>query len=140
MTRRTLVYLTAITGALSMSLLCAQVAPPETTVQKLTPDEMKALAAGDTKYFFLDVREPKELEDLGTLPGYVNIPMGELESRLSEVPKDRLVVVACRSGARAAKAAAMMEKAGYTQLRLFAMKEYVDKGYEAIHPKVAEKK
>ena len=140
MSRRILLFLTAVTVALAMSLLCAQVAPPETTAKKLTPDEMKALAAGDTKYFFLDVREPKELEDLGTLPGYVNIPLGELESRLSEVPRDVLVVVACRSGARAAKAAAMMEKVGYTQLRLFGMKEYVDKGYEVIHPKVPEKK
>ena len=43
---------------------------------------------------FLDVREAKELQDLGTLEGYVHIPIGELESRLAELPKDRPILVA----------------------------------------------
>ena len=42
--------------------------------------------------FFLDVREPDEIRKLGSVPGYVNIPMGELETRLKEVPKDKLIV------------------------------------------------
>jgi rhodanese-related sulfurtransferase len=48
----------------------------------------------EKKVFFLDVREPKEIEELGTLEGYHNIPLGELEERLSEVPKDRLILTA----------------------------------------------
>jgi len=40
------------------------------------------------------VREPKELTELGTIKGYVNIPLGQLESRLSEIPKDKLIVTA----------------------------------------------
>jgi rhodanese-related sulfurtransferase len=40
------------------------------------------------------VREPKELAELGTIKGYVNIPLGQLESRLSEIPKDKLIVTA----------------------------------------------
>jgi rhodanese-related sulfurtransferase len=44
--------------------------------------------------FFLDVREPKELEDLGTLEGYVNIPLGQIEKRLSEIPKDKAIITA----------------------------------------------
>jgi rhodanese-related sulfurtransferase len=46
------------------------------------------------KVFFLDVREPKEIEELGTLEGYRNIPLGELEKRLAELPKDRLILTA----------------------------------------------
>ena len=46
------------------------------------------------KVFFLDVREPKEIEDLGTLEGYHNIPAGELEKRLGELPTDRLILTA----------------------------------------------
>ena len=42
--------------------------------------------------FFLDVREPDEIRKLGSVPGYVNIPLGELEKRLKEVPKDKLIV------------------------------------------------
>lgn len=48
----------------------------------------------EKKVFFLDVREPKELTDLGTLEGYHNIPLGQLEKRLGELPKDRLILTA----------------------------------------------
>lgn len=44
--------------------------------------------------FFLDVREPKEIEELGSLKGYVNIPLGELEKRIGEVPKDKAIITA----------------------------------------------
>ncbi|MFN8684598.1 MAG: rhodanese-like domain-containing protein [Acidobacteriota bacterium] len=44
--------------------------------------------------FFLDVRDPKEIEELGSLKGYVNIPLADLEKRLSEVPKDKTILTA----------------------------------------------
>lgn len=55
-------------------------------------DVMAKLEKGEI--FFLDVREPKELEELGTLEGYVNIPLGEIEKRLAEIPRDRPIVTA----------------------------------------------
>ena len=135
MMRRTWMIAAALTAAMAMAFLCAQEAPPETTAKKLTPEELKALVSGSTKYFFLDVREPKELEELGTLAGYVNIPLGELEKRLSEIPRDALVVVACNRAVRAAKGAAILEKAGYKQLRICALNEYKEKGYAMVYPK-----
>ena len=48
----------------------------------------------DKKIFFLDVREPKEIEELGSYEGYVNIPMSQLEARLRELPKDRPILTA----------------------------------------------
>ncbi len=48
----------------------------------------------EKKVFFLDVREPKEIEELGTLEGYYNIPVGDLERRLGELPKDKLILTA----------------------------------------------
>jgi hypothetical protein len=48
----------------------------------------------DKKVFFLDVREPKELEEFGSYEGYVNIPMSQLESRMAEIPKDRPILTA----------------------------------------------
>ncbi|HUJ24317.1 MAG TPA: rhodanese-like domain-containing protein [Bryobacteraceae bacterium] len=69
--------------------------------QKKTSDDEKQLSADELKklleknnVFFLDVREPKELEDLGTIKGYVNVPLSQLEKRLSEIPKDKLIVTA----------------------------------------------
>ena len=42
--------------------------------------------------FLLDVREPDEIKELGSVPGYVNIPLGQLASRLKEIPKGKAVV------------------------------------------------
>ncbi len=121
------------------ALLAAAPAPAqETSAKRLTPEEVKALASGGQKYFFLDVREPKELEELGTLPGYVNIPLGDLEKRLSEVPKDTLVVTACNGGGRASRAAELLEKHGYRTVQYCALREYKEKGYELIYPKAPE--
>ena len=61
--------------------------------KQLSADELKKLL-DEKKIFFLDVREPRELAELGTIRGYVNIPLGQLEKRLSEVPKDKLIVTA----------------------------------------------
>lgn len=52
----------------------------------------KWLATG--KVVLLDVREPWELEKFGTLEGYLNIPLGQLEKRLHELPKDRAILTA----------------------------------------------
>jgi hypothetical protein len=52
----------------------------------------KLLAEG--KVLLLDVREPKEIEELGTIEDSVNIPIGQLEKRLGELPKDRLILTA----------------------------------------------
>jgi rhodanese-related sulfurtransferase len=117
-------------------LACAQVEPP----RKLAPEELKGMIEKKEKFFFLDVREPDELEKLGTLPGYVNIPLSQLESRLSEVPRDRLIVSTCNRARRAATAAEILRKNGYKQILLCAMNDWKDKRYEVIYPKAAEKK
>jgi len=66
---------------------------PHEEEKNLSADELKELLE-KKKVYFLDVREPKELTELGTIKGYVNIPLGQLESRLSEIPKDKLIVTA----------------------------------------------
>jgi hypothetical protein len=60
---------------------------------KMASDDVMALIEKG-EVFFLDVREPKELEELGTLEGYVNIPLGQIEARLSEIPKDKAIITA----------------------------------------------
>ena len=50
--------------------------------------------------FILDVRYPPELE-VESVPGAVNIPLPMLRSRLNELPKDREILVFCRSAQRA---------------------------------------
>ena len=77
-------------------------APPDTTAEQPTraPEEMRVAAADidkllkDGDVVLLDVREPEELEAFGTRPGYINIPVGQLEQRLSELPKDKTILTA----------------------------------------------
>ena len=66
---------------------------PAAEEKKLSADELKDLIE-KKDVFFLDVREPKELEELGTIKGYVNIPLDQLERRLSEIPKNKLIITA----------------------------------------------
>ena len=77
-----------------LALLSLGVCGATAQEKNLSADELKKLLENEKNLFFLDVREPKELQDLGTVKGYVNIPLGQLESRLSEIPKDKLIITA----------------------------------------------
>ena len=70
----------------------AQAAAKPQAPKMAADDVMSLLEKGEV--FFLDVREPKELEELGTLEGYVNIPLGQIESRLAEIPRDKAIITA----------------------------------------------
>ena len=61
--------------------------------KRVKAEEIDSLMASG-KVFFLDVREPKEIEELGSYEGYVNIPVTQLEKRLGELPKDKLILTA----------------------------------------------
>jgi len=61
--------------------------------KRVQSDDIDKMLA-DGKVLFLDIREPWELEDLGTHVGYVNIPLAELEQRLAELPKDKPILTA----------------------------------------------
>lgn len=57
-------------------------------------EDLEKMLKDEKNMFFLDVREPKEIEELGSMKGYVNIPLGELEKRMGEVPKDKTIITA----------------------------------------------
>jgi NADPH-dependent 2,4-dienoyl-CoA reductase/sulfur reductase-like enzyme/rhodanese-related sulfurtransferase len=62
--------------------------------------------------FLLDVREPVELA-VENMPGAVNIPIGQLRGRLGELPRDREILVICRSGQRAYYATRVLLQHGF---------------------------
>ncbi len=62
--------------------------------------------------FLLDVREPVELT-VESVPGAVNIPLGQLRSRLEELPRDREIHVICRSAQRAYYATRILLQNGF---------------------------
>jgi rhodanese-related sulfurtransferase len=64
------------------------------------------------KGFLLDVREPFELS-VEKAPGAVNIPLGHLRARLGELPRDKEILVICRSGQRAYSATRVLLQNGF---------------------------
>lgn len=62
--------------------------------------------------FLLDVRNPPELA-VESVPGAINIPLPELRARLSELPRDREILVICRSGQRAYYATRILMQNGF---------------------------
>ncbi len=76
-----------------------------------------ALAEVAPRVQVLDVREPEEFaHGLGHIEGALLVPLGQLDARLAELPRGRPIVTVCRSGARSARAAAMLGKAGFAEV------------------------
>jgi NADPH-dependent 2,4-dienoyl-CoA reductase/sulfur reductase-like enzyme/rhodanese-related sulfurtransferase len=62
--------------------------------------------------FLLDVREPVELS-VESVPGALNIPLGQLRTRLEELPRDRQILVICRSAQRGYAATRILTQNGF---------------------------
>jgi NADPH-dependent 2,4-dienoyl-CoA reductase/sulfur reductase-like enzyme/rhodanese-related sulfurtransferase len=62
--------------------------------------------------FLLDVRNPPELA-VETVPGALNIPLPQLRARLGELPRDREILVICRSAVRAYYATRILLQNGF---------------------------
>jgi rhodanese-related sulfurtransferase len=60
----------------------------------------------------IDVREPWEYQ-AGHIPGVVLIPMGEIPSRLAELPTDKTLVITCRSGNRSDQVTDFLRAQGF---------------------------
>jgi rhodanese-related sulfurtransferase len=63
----------------------------------------------------VDVREPSEWRQ-GHAPQAKLIPLGSLESRVSEIPREREVLLICRSGNRSGTAQRQLLQLGYEQV------------------------
>lgn len=70
----------------------------------------------DNGLVLLDVREPHELE-ISALPGAINIPLGQLASRLLELDSASEMVVFCKAGTRSARALELLLSAGFRKLK-----------------------
>ena len=101
--------------------------------QKVAPITMidwpKAFEMNKAGAVLLDVRTPAEVAKGMASESAVNVPLQELPQRLSEVPKDKDLLVYCRSGKRSMAASKFLVENGYT--RVFN----VEGGILALPPK-----
>lgn len=86
-------------------------------INDISAQELKKQLDEATDIILLDVREPHEYE-FCNLGGYL-IPLGQLESRLAELDKNKTIIVHCRSGGRSQMALNILEGAGFTHLQHF---------------------
>jgi molybdopterin/thiamine biosynthesis adenylyltransferase/rhodanese-related sulfurtransferase len=95
---------------------------PESTQEKnmkngipqISVKEFKARRDAGEDIFLLDVREPYEYQ-IAQIGGTL-IPQNDVPNRLAEIPRDREIVVQCRSGARSQRIAELLKQSGYTQV------------------------
>lgn len=85
------------------------------SIPEITVENLKARLDRAEKFVLLDVREPFELE-IASLPGTINIPLGELPARLGELNPEAETLILCRSGGRSANALEFLRDAGFSNL------------------------
>jgi len=74
----------------------------------------ESIKNGD-QVLLLDIREAEELLGDETIEGAINMPMGKVftEAAKSNLPKDKQIVVFCRTGGRAAIVERELKEEGY---------------------------
>jgi rhodanese-related sulfurtransferase len=84
-------------------------------IREVSANEATELLEGDA--ILIDVRQENEW-DAGHAPMATLIPLAELPDHLDELPRDRLIICACRSGGRSLRAATFLQEAGFDTVNL----------------------
>lgn len=80
-------------------------------VTSVTYDQTEAIGNS----LFLDVRTNEEFKK-GGIPQSIHIPLDELRQRIHELPKDRHLIVTCRTGIRSYAAVRILKQSGFEDL------------------------
>ncbi len=86
-------------------------------INQVEPAQAKAKLSDKPAPFLLDVREPDEFRS-GHIPGARLIPLGELQRRIKELPRDREILCVCHSGSRSSQAVRWLASTGYNAVNM----------------------
>ena len=75
-------------------------------------DLKEKMSSKPANVLYLDVRTPMEFSSKN-IKGFKNIPVDQIPNRLSEIPKDKEIIVICQSGARSSSAVKFLTQQGY---------------------------
>jgi adenylyltransferase/sulfurtransferase len=84
--------------------------------RNITPAELSEKISRGEEIVLVDVREPYEW-NAGHIASATHIPMSQVQQRLGEIPRDREIVMICRSGSRSAHVQHFLEQQGYTRVK-----------------------
>ncbi len=90
---------------------------PEQKIQNCfaIEDLQQLLKQSPEQLTIIDVRTAEEYTEKN-IPGAINIPLSELESRSYELSKQSIIITACgKGGGRSAEAAALLKQQGFTK-------------------------
>jgi rhodanese-related sulfurtransferase len=90
-------------------------APHIQTTDRLSPQTAAERMAGPNPPLVIDVRAPRERADK-SIDGTTHLPLNTLPSGLSDVPRDRPLVVFCAGGYRSSIAASLLQRDGFTNV------------------------
>lgn len=85
------------------------------TVPSISVKELKRRMDACEPLTLVDVRESWEY-DIAQIAGSRLIPLGELEERLAELPREGILVIQCHSGARSEQGAKLLQQAGFANV------------------------
>jgi len=84
-------------------------------IGEIEPRELKRKIDRGDDILILDVREPEEIA-IARFPGALNLPMGDVPSRVAELDPDRETIVVCHHGIRSAQAAEYLASNGFERV------------------------
>jgi len=102
-------------------------------VKSMEVQELHEKLKTDNNLLIVDVREQAEWDEV-RIPGAILLPLSELEKRFSELPKDKALILQCRSGKRSLNAGYFLADKGYTDLTNLegGILAWMDEGYDII--------
>jgi rhodanese-related sulfurtransferase len=118
------ILLTLLAAAISF----AQQGAPNSKAKTLTREEFDKLLATPDRVLLIDVRRPDEISANGGFPVYLSIQAGDLEKHLSEIPKDRVIVLVSNHAGRAGRAADLLMSKGFKVAGAVGAQTYESEG------------
>ena len=118
--------------AVSSRCLGTTTEKPEINYTTISVQDTKMMI-DSSDVFILDVRTQEEY-DAGHINGSTLIPVQVIETRLDEIPKDRKILVYCRSGGRSSEASQILIKNGFEEIYNMngGIDDWIRSGFEVV--------
>ena len=101
---------------------------PASKAKVLTRVELDKLLMTPDRVLLIDVRRPDEIASIGGFPVYLSIQAADIDKHLSEIPKDKLIVLVSNHAGRAGRAADLLGSKGFKVAGAVGAQTYESEG------------